>query len=80
MMKERICTIDTIEVRRLLPDKKTIDMSDDGLILKTNNNPSIIQRIMKWLGLYKCAGDAMMNWGIQQLATWQLFDLQKADN
>lgn len=69
MMKERICTIDTIEVRRLLPDKKTIDMSDDGLILKTNNNPSIIQRIMKWLGLYKCAGDAMMNWGIQQLAT-----------
>ncbi len=65
-MNETIKVIDTVQVRHVLEDG-TLDMSPDGLILETNNNPSIIQRIMKWLGLYKCAGDAMMNWGLQQL-------------
>ena len=83
MMKSEVLrTIDKIEVRKVKPEfiglsqeeldqfnpMDILDMSDDGLILKTNNNPSIIQRLKMWLGLYKCAGDAMMNYGLQQLA------------
>jgi len=83
MINEKLETIDTVQYRKLLPDG-TIDMSPEGLILETNNNPSIWQRfqivignflerifganLCVHLGLYKCAGDAMMNWGIQQLA------------
>lgn len=67
-LNDGVRTIDTVEVRKVLPGG-TLDMSPEGLILETNNHPSIIQRIMKYLGLYKCAGDAMMNYGLQHLAT-----------
>lgn len=81
MTTEQIKTIDRISVRKVKPEfigltqdeinrfdpKDVLDMSPDGLILETNNHPSIIQRIKMWLGLYKCAGDAMMDWGLQQL-------------
>ena len=36
---------------------------------ETNNNPSLWQRLLKWLGLYKCAGDALTNYAINELAT-----------
>ena len=82
MRLEMMRTIDRIEVRKVKPEfiglsqeelstfdpMDILDMSDDGLILETNNHPSIIQRLKMWLGLYKCAGDAMMNYGLQQLA------------
>jgi hypothetical protein len=67
MINEKIKVIDTVQVRHVLEDG-TLDMSPEGLILETNNKPSFIQRIKMWFGLYKCAGDAMMNWGLQQLA------------
>lgn len=79
MIAERLNVIDTVEVRKVKSDRlwkspseytiDDLDMSPEGLILKTNNNPTIIQRILKFFGLYKCAGDAMMNWGLQQIAT-----------
>jgi len=63
LRSERLKTIDTIEVYKVKPDGTL-----GNLILKTNNSPNLLQRLFMELGLYKCAGDAMMNWGIQQLA------------
>src|SRR5574343_487215 len=67
MKNEVMRVVDRVEYRRVNIDG-SIDMSPEGLIMETNNNPSIIQRIKRWLGWYKCIDDAMMNWGIQQLA------------
>lgn len=65
-MNEGMKIFDIVEVRKVKNGE--IDESVEGLILKTNNHPSIWQRIKRWLGLYKCAGDAMMNWGILKLS------------
>jgi|GEM_PF-6911425 len=63
-MKDNMRMEDRIEV---------YDVNKDGsfgkCILKTNNNPSFLHRLLMRFGLYKCAGDAMMNYGIQHLAT-----------
>lgn len=69
MMHETFKIVDTVEYRKVLPDGKTLDMSPEGLIAKTNNHPSIWQRIKMFFGCYKCFGDAMMNYGLQHLAT-----------
>jgi len=37
---------------------------------ETNNKPSICQRILKFLGWYKCAGDALTNYAINDLAVY----------
>lgn len=71
-MNESIRAIDRVEYRKVKADG-TLDMSPEGLILETNNNPSLIQRIKMWLGWYKCAGDAMMNWGLTTL-TESIYD------
>lgn len=83
-MKEKIGAVDTVEFRKVLPDG-TLDMSPEGLILQTNNDPTRWQRfqmalgnfldrirldsLCRRLGLYKCAGDAMMNAGLTHIAT-----------
>lgn len=76
---EKMRIIDTVEFRRIRPESMykdpseytidDLDMSPEGLILETNNHPSIIQRILMFFGLYKCAGDAMMNSGLQYITT-----------
>jgi len=48
-------------------------ISDNGewnKSLETNNHPSILQRILKSLGLYNCAGDALTNYAINDLAVY----------
>lgn len=68
MVQETFKIIDKVQFRNVLPDG-TLDMSPEGLIACTNNHPSIWQRIKMKLGLYKCFGDAMMNYGLQHVAT-----------
>lgn len=62
--KDRTRIIDTVEAYELNKDG-----SFGRLILRTNNNPNIIQRFLMKIGKYKCAGDAMMNFEIQRQAT-----------
>lgn len=55
-------------------DKLKLCRIKNGVIqdpdIETNNNPSLWQRILMWLDLYKCAGDAFTNYMINQLAVY----------
>jgi hypothetical protein len=61
-MQDNTRCIDTLEGYRI--DKEGVWHKE----FETNNNPSLWQRLLKYFGLYKCAGDALTNYAINDLA------------
>jgi hypothetical protein len=54
-------------------DKLELYRIEDGEWIKeveTNNTPSVLQRALMKLGLYNCAGDAMTNYALHDLALY----------
>lgn len=63
-MQDNACCIDKLEIYRIDKD------GNWNLEIETNNTPSIWQRFLRCIGLYKCAGDAFTNWMINDLAVY----------
>jgi len=63
-MQDNIRCIDVLELYRI--DKE----GEWHKEIETNNHPSLWQRFLKFLGLYKCAGDAFTDYMVNQLAVF----------